>query len=63
MSALKSAMERNVSQEEKILICQKDFLNALGKVFPSVSKKDELSYAKLETSLRKTRGSITSIEA
>jgi hypothetical protein len=62
MSALKSAMDRNVGEDEKILICQKDFLNALGKVFPSVSKKDELSYARLEHSLRKTRGSITNDE-
>lgn len=62
MSALKSAMERNVTEEETILICQADFLFALTKVFPSVSKKDELSYARLEHSLRKTRGSITTDE-
>ena len=28
------------------------------KVFPSVSKKDEIAYSKLQTSLRKTRGHI-----
>jgi hypothetical protein len=33
-------------------------LVALRKVFPSVSKKDELAYAKLENSLRRTRGNI-----
>jgi ribosome biogenesis ATPase len=59
MSALKAAMDRNVTEEEKILIGQEDFKNALEKVFPSVSKKDEMSYARLENSLRKTRGSIT----
>jgi hypothetical protein len=30
----------------------------MSKVFPSVSKKDEMAYAKLETSLRKTRSHI-----
>jgi hypothetical protein len=62
MSALRNAMAKNVSEDEKILICHSDFLNALTKVFPSVSKKDELSYARLEHSLRKTRGSITNEE-
>ena len=33
-------------------------MNAMTKVFPSVSKKDEISYARLETSLRKTRSHI-----
>jgi ribosome biogenesis ATPase len=59
MSALKAAMDRNVTEEEKILIGQQDFKNALQKVFPSVSKRDELTYSKLENSLRKQRGSIT----
>ena len=38
----------------------KDFVLALTKVFPSVSKKDELSYKALEGSLRKTRAQINS---
>jgi len=37
-------------------------MSALSKVFPSVSKKDELSYSRLETSLRKTRSHITETE-
>ena len=40
------------------MISQEDFLHALTKVFPSVSKRDEQSYARLETSLRKTRSHI-----
>lgn len=52
---------RNVSEDEKIQICQSDFRNALTKVFPSVSKKDELLYSKLENSLRKTRSHITDV--
>jgi len=52
-------MDANVEDNSQILIKQKDFHNALSKVFPSVSKKDEISYAKLETSLRKTRSHIT----
>jgi ribosome biogenesis ATPase len=59
MSALKRAMEANVEDDAEILICHADFMVALEKVFPSVSKKDEMSYARLEHSLRKTRGSIT----
>jgi len=39
-------------------VTQKDFILALTKVFPSVSKKDELSYRALEGSLRKTRAQI-----
>lgn len=59
LSALKQAMESNLEDGSKILIRQDDFHIALSKVFPSVSKKDEQAYAKLETSLRKTRGHIT----
>jgi hypothetical protein len=36
----------------------RDFTSALTKVFPSVSKKDELSYQLLEKSLRKSRSHI-----
>jgi hypothetical protein len=36
----------------------RDFILALQKVFPSVSKKDEQSYKALEGSLRKTRAQI-----
>lgn len=61
MSALKAAMDRNVTEEEQILIGHQDFKNALEKVFPSVSKQDEMSYARLEKSLRKTRGSIEDV--
>jgi ribosome biogenesis ATPase len=43
----------------KIEITSDDFDLALSKVFPSVSKKDELKYQSLESSLRKTRASIT----
>ena len=53
-----SAMSQEVADDEAIFISQKDFMIALTKVFPSVSTKDELIYAKLEHSLRKTRGSI-----
>jgi len=37
----------------------RDFTVALQKVFPSVSKKDELAYQHLEKSLRKSRGHIS----
>lgn len=37
----------------------RDFTVALQKVFPSVSKKDELAYKHLENSLRKSRSQIT----
>jgi hypothetical protein len=33
-------------------------VNAMCKVFPSVSKQDEVAYQKLQTSLRKSRGHI-----
>jgi hypothetical protein len=48
----------NTTDDVKILIKRKDFMQALNKVFPSVSKKDELAYSKLQTSLRKSRGHI-----
>ena len=59
LSALKAAMDSNVEDHEAILIAQSDFRNAMNKVFPSVSKKDEALYARLETSLRRTRSHIT----
>ena len=34
-------------KDENIKITSKDFMNALKNVFPSVSKKDELTYQKL----------------
>ena len=49
-------MDLEMDEDEQIFISQKDFMEALTKVFPSVSRKDELVYAKLEHSLRKTRG-------
>ena len=61
MSALKASMAASEAQAE-IRINQKDFISALTKVFPSVSKKDELSYRALEGSLRKTRASIIQAE-
>ena len=59
LSALKAAMDSNVEDHQAILIAQSDFRNAMSKVFPSVSKKDEALYARLETSLRRTRSHIT----
>jgi hypothetical protein len=44
---------------DKVEITQEDFDLALTKVFPSVSKKDEAQYKSLESSLRKTRASIS----
>jgi len=41
------------------LVTQEHFDLALTKVFPSVSKKDEMQYKSLEGSLRKTRASIS----
>lgn len=47
------------NETEKVLITREDFNLALTKVFPSVSKKDELQYKSLESSLRKTRASLS----
>lgn len=45
LSALKSAMAKDPEgTDEDIKITNKDFMNALKNVFPSVSKKDELTY-------------------
>jgi len=57
MSALKARMQSD-NQEGSAHVEHKDFILALSKVFPSVSKKDELSYRALEGSLRKTRAHI-----
>lgn len=51
-------MALNKDENEDIFISQNDFLHALTRVFPSVSRKDELVYARLEHSLRRTRGHI-----
>lgn len=53
-------LESVENQENKIYITTRDFAVALQKVFPSVSKKDELAYQHLEKSLRKSRSHITS---
>ena len=63
MCALKAQLLTEASTDAGPLqVQQKDFQWALTKVFPSVSKKDELSYRALEGSLRKTRGHITQAE-
>lgn len=63
LSALKSAMAKDPEgTDENIKITNKDFMNALKNVFPSVSKKDELTYRKLQTSLRRTRGHIDNVD-
>lgn len=46
-----------------VKIKMEDFTSALDKVFPSVSKKDELSYRSLQSSLRKKRSHISGPEA
>jgi len=47
------------SNSSEVRITNEDFNLALTKVFPSVSKKDEMQYKSLEGSLRKTRASLT----
>ena len=44
--------------QKDIQIGESDFEAALSKVFPSVSKRDEMAYARLQTTLRKSRGQI-----
>ena len=56
MSALKAQLLSDTDNTDPLKVQHKDFMQALSKVFPSVSKKDELSYRALEGSLRKTRG-------
>lgn len=55
LNALKLNLE---GKDDDLFITMRDFTVALQKVFPSVSKEDELSYRSLEKSLRKTRGHI-----
>lgn len=63
LSALRAAMSKDPEgSDDNIKIFNKDFMSALKTVFPSVSRKDELSYRKLQTSLRRTRGHIESTE-
>mmetsp|Transcript_32370 Transcript_32370/g.49533 ORF Transcript_32370/g.49533 Transcript_32370/m.49533 type:complete len:423 (+) Transcript_32370:996-2264(+) len=56
LSALRRQMEKGEDTEAKIM--ESDFVSALTKVFPSVSKKDEAVYRSLQTNLRKSRGHI-----
>jgi len=51
-------MEQGAGEEVAVQICQSDFANAMVRVFPSVSKLDELAYVKLQSSLRKERGHL-----
>ena len=51
-------MDTEIEDDAQIFIFQKDFMIALTKVFPSVSRKDEALYASLQHSLRKSRGQI-----
>lgn len=63
MAALKAQFaveEKGIKDSLPLKVHQKDFTLALTKVFPSVSKRDELSYKALEGSLRKTRSQINS---
>ncbi|CAI2386014.1 unnamed protein product [Moneuplotes crassus] len=46
------------SDAESLELKQEDFVKALKKVFPSVSKQDEESYSKLKSSLKKARAHI-----
>ena len=57
-----NALKGNLSSSstEMIYIGLRDFTVALQRVFPSVSKKDELAYQHLEKTLRKSRSHITS---
>jgi SpoVK/Ycf46/Vps4 family AAA+-type ATPase len=64
LNALKTSLFETKSSavadvEIQLFITMRDFTVALQKVFPSVSKKDELAYKHLENSLRKSRSHIT----
>jgi ribosome biogenesis ATPase len=63
MSTLKSSLQDISGLPATLKVLHKDFISALQKVFPSVSKKDENSYKALEGSLRKSRASINQQEA
>jgi ribosome biogenesis ATPase len=56
LNALRMAIKSE--KTEGIKISQSDFKEALTKVFPSVSQKDERIYKSLQSSLRKTRAAI-----
>jgi SpoVK/Ycf46/Vps4 family AAA+-type ATPase len=61
LNALKTNLmesKENDNTTKQIFITMRDFTVALQKVFPSVSKKDELAYQHLEKSLRKSRSHI-----
>jgi SpoVK/Ycf46/Vps4 family AAA+-type ATPase len=51
--AIKRSKDNN-----QILIKTEDFTKAMKKVFPSVSKHDELTYIKLQKSIKKSRAHI-----
>lgn len=44
--------------EEDVTITMDDFMKAMKKVFPSVSKQDEMVYNKLKSSLKKSRAHL-----
>ncbi|CDW86238.1 ribosome biogenesis atpase rix7 [Stylonychia lemnae] len=58
LNALKNNLDDQFSTDQ-IFITQRDFIVALQKVFPSVSREDEVAYQQLERSLKKTRAHIT----
>jgi len=59
LNTLRSAMKvTDPKLQKNVQVHHKDFVAALQKVFPSVSKRDELSYKALEGGLRKSRSSI-----
>ena len=49
---------KRTSDVDELKINMDDFKKALKKVFPSVSKQDEMSYAKLQKSLKKARAHL-----
>jgi SpoVK/Ycf46/Vps4 family AAA+-type ATPase len=49
---------RRSKEGDDIVIKMNDFKEALKKVMPSVSKKDELKYLKMKAGLRNHRGAI-----
>ena len=51
-------MNGTTAKDDNIQVTMKDFTVALQKVFPSVSKKDEMLYSQLEKTLRKSRSHI-----
>lgn len=59
LNALKNNLD-DKSSTDQIFITMRDFTVALQKVFPSVSKEDEMAYQALKSSLKKTRSHINS---